>query len=205
MSLETVVAFVLTLFIFSYLLGDNLLYRLAVYVLVGGASAFTVIVTLESVILPLLDGEPLNSFLFVAGVVVVGLLLLKPLRLFTPFSNLALALLVAVGTAVAVLGAIGGTILPFVGALAYTPGDSLFNAVVMFVGVVSSLLYFQYLARTQRDANGVERVQRGRVLTAVGTVGELFIAVTLGAVYGGAILTSLTVLSGHLSRLFGAS
>ena len=48
--------FVLTLMIFSYVLGDNFLYRIAVYVFVGLAAGFITIVTVESVILPWLRG-----------------------------------------------------------------------------------------------------------------------------------------------------
>ena len=46
------ISFVLTLVIFSYLLADNFLFRMAVSVFVGLAAAFTTIVTVESVILP---------------------------------------------------------------------------------------------------------------------------------------------------------
>ncbi len=49
------VSLVLTLLVFSYLLGDNFLYRIAVHVLVGVAAGYTVIVALESVIVPWLN------------------------------------------------------------------------------------------------------------------------------------------------------
>ncbi len=204
MSIETVLSFVLTLFVFSYLLGDNLLYRLATALLVGVASAFTAIVIVESVVLPLLNGDVLNAILLGISAVLVGLLLLKPLPLFTPFSNLAFSFLIAVGTAVALLGAISGTILPFISNTAFERGDNLPNAVIIFVGVVSSLMYFQYLARNTTNANGENVVKRGRFTGIISSVGEIFIAITLGAIYGGALLSSLTVLTGHLSRLLGS-
>ena len=40
-----IIGFVFTLMIFSYLLGDNFLYRLAVYVFVGFTAGFIAIVT----------------------------------------------------------------------------------------------------------------------------------------------------------------
>ncbi|MGB1288114.1 MAG: hypothetical protein ACPG7F_16375, partial [Aggregatilineales bacterium] len=62
-SLGTAAGFVFTLLIFSYILGDNFLYRLAVYVFIGLAAAFTTIVTLEQVILPLLTtANPEDAF-----------------------------------------------------------------------------------------------------------------------------------------------
>ena len=46
------IGFLLTLMVFSYILGDNFLYRLATYVFVGLAAGFVTIVTVESVLLP---------------------------------------------------------------------------------------------------------------------------------------------------------
>ena len=53
--------FVLTLMIFSYLLGDNILYRLAVYVFVGLAAGYITVVTWDSVIWPWINGTVLNT------------------------------------------------------------------------------------------------------------------------------------------------
>src|SRR5688572_11894338 len=59
-AIGTAAGFIFTLMIFSYLLGDHRitgngwLYRLAVYVFIGLAAAFTTIVTFESVIIPLI-------------------------------------------------------------------------------------------------------------------------------------------------------
>jgi hypothetical protein len=45
---------VLTLLIFSYLLGDNPLYRLALHIFVGVSVAYALIIALRGVILPAL-------------------------------------------------------------------------------------------------------------------------------------------------------
>src|SRR5690606_39819243 len=57
--------FILTLMVFSAALGDNLLYRLAVYVFVGMSAGYAAVVTWNSVLLPwvrdtLLSGEPVR-------------------------------------------------------------------------------------------------------------------------------------------------
>ncbi len=49
------VSLTLTLMVFSYLLGDNFLYRLAIAVLVGVAAGYVAVVAVESVILPWID------------------------------------------------------------------------------------------------------------------------------------------------------
>lgn len=199
MEIGTALGFVFTLLIFSYLLGDNLLYRLAIYVFVGLAAAFTTLVTLQSVILPALSG--LNSPPeVILGLVAMGLallLLLKPLRLFNTVSRLVLGLLIGVGAAVAVVGAVTGTLIPLALETTAVTTDGLLEAVIIFIGVATSLIYFQVVARQRPD--GV--VVRGRLTRVLGAIGQGFVVLTLGALYGAAILTSLTILVERVSFL----
>ena len=48
----TLVAFFLTIFIFSYLFGDNFLFRFATYLLVGVSAGYVFILVLFHVIIP---------------------------------------------------------------------------------------------------------------------------------------------------------
>lgn len=210
--LAGIISFVLTLVVFSYLIGDNFLFRLAMYVFVGLTAAFTTVVTVESVLLPLVDTSLVvateelryNIVVLVVATLLTALLLLKPVRRLTPISNLALAYLVAVGAAVAVVGSVTGTLLPLTLATGRVSLGNIINGIIVFIGVATSLFYFQYGIRT--DANGAP--QRGRFGVVVNRVGEGFIAVTLGALYATAILTSLTILtsliSQHIAFLSGA-
>ena len=195
------ISFGLTLLIFSYLLGDNFLYRLTVSIFVGLASAFTVIAVVESAIIPLLDGSFANSFLFVIAGMLALFLLFKPLSSLKSLTNLALAYLVAVGTAVALVGALTGTVIPLIRDTTELAPMSDFpaflNSVIVLVGMVTSLLYFRYQANLKPDGT----IQRGRVMKVVTSLGQGFIVITLGALYGTAILTSLTILSGHISLI----
>lgn len=192
--------FVLTLMVFSYLLGDNFLYRLAVYVFVGLAAGYVTIVTVEGVIIPWINAS-LNSA--DTGTQIVGalplifgfLLLFKSVRRFNRVGNLSLAFIIGVGTAVALVGAISGTLLPLVGSTANSVRLDTANGFIVVLGVVCTLIYFQYLAR--RAPTG--EVRRGLVGRTFGTVGEGFIVITLGALYGGAILTGLTVFSERIA------
>jgi hypothetical protein len=192
------IGFIFTLMIFSYVLGDNILYRLAVYVFVGLAAGYITIVTVESVILPWMRGTLLAPETGIGGMVIgiipfiLGLLLLlKTSPRFGRAGNIAIAFIIGVGTAVALVGAISGTLLP----LAMSTGSSVrvdvLNGFLIFLGVASTLIYFQYLAR--RKPNG--EIQRGLLVRFFGGVGQAFIVVTLGAIYAGAILTSLTIFS----------
>jgi hypothetical protein len=206
--------FVLTLMVFSYLLGDNFLYRLAIYVFVGLAAGFVTIVTVEGVLLPwirltLQSGEPSGMALGAVPLVLGLLLLLKGTRRFNRLGNLGLAFVVGIGTAIALVGAISGTLLPLASATATgtganggaeidADGVALLNGFIVVLGVVSTLIYFQYLARRTR---GGGETRRGLVVRAVGAVGQGFIVVTLGALYGGAILSGLVVFSERIAFL----
>ena len=195
MELGTLVGFVFTLLIFSYLLGDNILYRLAINVFVGVAAAYTVIIIVQGVLLPLLDttGEIIS---FLVALVLTGLLLIKPISSLTGITNLSLAFLIAVGTAVAVAGAITGTLIPLTSATGTAvSSQGIVNGVIVVVGVVTSLLYFQHSARI----NALGDAERGRLNRIIATLGQSFIAITLGALYGTAILTSLTLLTERMS------
>lgn len=192
--------FILTLMVFSYLLGDNFLYRLAVYVFVGLTAGYIAIVTVESVLLPWFDSTVLSDDPLAIGSgllpVIVGLLLLfKSSAPLARFGNLGIAFVIGVGTAVALVGALTGTLLPLSAATIQAGEGDVLNAALIFVGVASSLIYFQYVARRRPD--GV--IRRTWLVGAISWVGQGFIVVTLGALYAAAILTSLTIFSERLA------
>jgi hypothetical protein len=206
------VSLVLTLFIFSYLLGDNVLYRMAVHVLVGVAAGYAVIVAIESVIAPWLDqtlGFTLDVFLVggdakgrsdltLTWLGVIGatpfligaLLLLKFSPRYAHIGNLGLAYIIGVGTAVAIVGAVAGTVIPLVREAGQAINDSVANGLIIIAGTITTMLYFQYYA-VERGGD----IVRPRALRAVSAVGRGFITITLGALYAGAILTSLAIFS----------
>lgn len=212
------VGFVLTLMVFSYLLGDNVLYRLAVYAFTGLAAGFLTIVTVESVIVPWVRGTllaaesaPLN---LAVGVIpfVLGLLLFgRTTQRGGRVGAIALAFIVGVGAAVAVIGAASGTLIPLTvrtvdetriaAAIRNDPGTpldfSLVNSFITALGVICTLVYFQYSARRVPGTEGLTR--RGLITRALGAVGQGFIVITLAALYGGAILTGLAIFTERAS------
>ncbi len=201
--------FILTLCVFSYVLGDNFLYRIAVYIFIGLAAGYITIVTTESVILPwlrttLMSGDVGSVILGIIPVLLAFLLLLKASPRVAGIGSLALAFIIGVGTAVAVVGAITGTLLPLVNSTSSIRNGDLLNGVIIFIGVICSLIYFQYLARRLPDG----RTQRNIVVRFFGRIGQGFIVVTFGALYAAAIISSLTVFSERigfiLARIMGS-
>jgi len=196
--------FVFTLMVFSYLLGDNFLYRLAIYVFTGLTAGYVTLITVESVILPWVRGTIIASAGDISGralglipFILALLLLLKASPRFGRLGNIAIGFIIAVGTAVALAGAIAGTLIPLANATGSGVALDPLNGFLVSLGVMSTLLYFWYLARRRPDGT----VQRGFVLRSIGVLGQGFIVVTLGALYAGAILTSLTIFSERIAFL----
>lgn len=202
------VSLVLTLMVFSYLLGDNFLYRLAIAALVGVAAGYVAVVAVESVILPWIDTTLLAeqgnmSDTTFDGLRAVGavpfllgaLLLFKFSSHLAPVGNLGLAFVIGVGVAVAIFGAASGTIIPLAreagGAIRDDSTEGIVEGVIILLGVISTLVYFQYLAAERGG-----RIRRPRGLGTLATLGQAFVVITLGTLYAGAILTSLTIFSG---------
>jgi hypothetical protein len=194
--------FILTLMVFSYLLGDNFLYRLAVYVFVGLAAGYIAIVTVESVLIPWFDttvgsGETVRIGFGLIPALLGLLLLFKSSSRLGRFGNLGIAFIIGVGAAIALVGQLTGTLIPLAAATADASGSETLDAVLIFAGVASSLVYFQYLGRRRRTGE----VQRPRPIQAISVIGQGVIVATLGALYAAAILTSLTIFSERIGFL----
>ncbi|MCY4064424.1 MAG: hypothetical protein OXG53_18810 [Chloroflexi bacterium] len=214
------VSFVLTLMVFSYLLGDlplvGVLYRIAVYIFVGMTAAFTLIVSYEGLILPYLQdiqntetswttlGNSADVVIFFTALTFGLLLLLKPIRSLTWLTNSVYAVVIVVGASVAVVGALSGTLFPLLHATVTIPEDlssdfgALLDSLIIFVGTMTALFYFHYQTRANSGAGpGQSRLGRG-----FRHIGKVFIVTALAAVYASTILTSLTILSERVSFLF---
>ncbi len=196
--------FALTLMVYSYIIRDNFLYRIAVYIFVGLTAGYTSVVTIESVLVPWFDvtvntGEAAKIGLGLTPVLLTLLLFMKNSRRFGYIGNFGLAIVVAAGAGVALVGALTGTLIPLAQHTVDASNGELADGLVILVGVTSSLIYFQYLARRTRD----NQVMRFRSLQLFSAVGQGFIVVTLGALYAGAILTSLAIFSERIGFMLG--
>lgn len=216
-SVTTVISFILTLMVFSYILGDvpvlRFLYRVAIYIFVGMTAAFTTIVTFQGVLLPYLQdiqdpstawtllGNTGDIIIFFTAILFGVLLLLKPIARLSWLTNSVIAVVIVVGSAIAVVGAMTGTLFPIARnttTLTLTrDGFTILNTVIMFIGMITSLLYFQFQARRTEDGT----IERGAINKRLSAIGKIFIVVTLGAVYATAILTSLTIFSERIGFL----
>jgi hypothetical protein len=107
----------LTLLVFSYLLGDNFLFRIAIHIFIGVAAGFSAVVAfynviLPQLILPLLSGGQGERLLLLVPLILSILLLAKVSPRLSRWGNVSMAYLVGVGAAVAIGGALMGTLFP---------------------------------------------------------------------------------------------
>lgn len=215
MSIDLITAFVgliLTLMIFSYLIGDNPLFRIAVYLFVGVASGYAATVIVYSVLLPRLSrfqtGD-LNQLILAVIPLLLGVSLLAK---FSPriswIGSVGMAVLVGVGAAAALGGALIGTLVPQVQAsidafdLRAVGGgaNALFRLVegtVMFFGTVLTLASFHFSAA--RSADGTPK--RNRIIEGIAWAGRLFVAITLGVLFAGVYMAALTAMIERLSSV----
>lgn len=214
------VSFVLTLMVFSYVLGDlpliGILYRVAVYIFVGMAAAFTLVVSYEGLILPYLQdiqnvetswttlGNAADIAIFFTALLFGFLLLLKPIQSLTWLTNSVYAVVIVVGASVAVVGALTGTLFPLLHATAAIPEElsadfsAMVDTLVIFAGTMTALFYFHYQTR----ANGDGGEKQSRLSRGFRYIGKAFIVTALGAIYASMILSSLTILTERISFLF---
>ena len=209
--LSAVIGLVLTLMIFSYLIGDNPLFRIAVYLFIGVASGYAAMVVWHSVLIPKLF-IPLGNINRMALTIVPLILSVSLLTKLSPriswIGNFAMAVLVGVGAATAIGGALVGTLIPQAEAAmeavnfraAGTSSGAVFSlieGVVMLFGTVLTLAYFQFGAK--RAADGT--VKRNAIIELLAWMGRIFIAVTFGVLFAGVYMSALTAMIERLGSV----
>jgi hypothetical protein len=209
--LSAFIGFILTLMIFSYLLGDNPLFRIAIYLFIGVSSGYAAVVVWYSVLTPKLF-EPLRDpnqlVLLIIPLILCFSLLTKLSPRISWIGNFAMAVLVGVGAATAVGGALLGTLIPqaqaSMDALDFRSAGSgsgallkLVEGVVMLGGTVLTLAYFHFSAGRAADGS----IKRNAILEFLAWGGRIFIAITFGVLFAGVYMAALTAMIERLSSL----
>jgi hypothetical protein len=192
-----IIGIVLTLFIYSYMVGDNPLYRISVHLLVGVSAAYAAVVVVRQLLLPIwrqIQTNPTDpdSVIWLVPVLFVLMLLARRLPSVSWLGNTSLALLVGVGAAVALLGSLTGTLWPqIVNVQPTTP----WQGGVVAVLTVCTLLAFQFTALRPRSGTWQPAMwQRG-----VTAVGRIVLTITFGALFATLVSTGLILLAERLN------
>lgn len=202
------VGFVFTLLIFSYIIGDNPLFRLAIHIFVGVAAGYAVVITYDNMlkpqlISPLLFGSIDERLLILIPLLLCVLMIARLSPRLAKLGNPALAYLVGVGGAAAISGAVIGTIFPQVlvsvnvldlsslrpeSILRSSQLSFLINGGLILLGTLTTLIYFHFGARLSTG----QTLQRAGMIEALGAIGQGFIAVTFGLLFAGVYMAALT-------------
>ncbi|MBT3313653.1 MAG: hypothetical protein HN390_03475 [Anaerolineae bacterium] len=192
------IAFLLTLAVLFYLVGDNFLFRAAIYIFIGASAGYVTVLLLQEVfapqkIIPIISGSG-------GGIALAILVLLLFAKAFPPLSKLgtpSLAFMVGVGAAIAIGGAVTGTLFPQTSAainafegisLFEGEGGRLLEAILMLLVTISTLVYFQFSARRGDDG----KYRRNPITRVLAFFGKIFIAITFGVLFAGVFSAALT-------------
>lgn len=193
-----IIGFLLTLLIYSYLLGDNPLYRLAVHVLVGVSAAYAAVIIIRQVLLPIfieIRQNPTSpeTVLWAVPLLFALLLLAKRLPGLDWLGNSTLALLIGIGAAIGLVGAITGTLWPLTTAVTT---DGPLTGLIVALLTVSTLLTFQFTPMRLRETAVWQPPAWQRLAAGLGKV---VLTITLGVLYANTLATSIALLTDRLS------
>lgn len=213
----------LTIITLSFAFRDNPIFRVVLFLFVGVACGYAAAIAVQNVILPhlvypILDelgGTPTLDLVDLSIRAALTILLLTKLsprvaRLGSPVT----ALLVGVGAALAIGGAVQGTLIPQIGAAAGIfdvrafsialqggyYGETLqiiFQGIIVLLATVSTLAYFHFGARSR----GKQEPQRNIVVDALAWIGAIFIAIAMAALFTGVLQAALGALVERLAFL----
>lgn len=210
-----IVAFLLTIMVFSYILGDNALFRIAAYVLVGAAAGYASVLVVYNILwqrlaVPFINNRGASLITIVPGALIGLWLLLKASPRLSRLGSPAVALLVGVAAATAIGGAVQGTLFPQSNAAmnalvpirtSGSPATLVFgivNGLIILVGAVTTLAYFNFGSRDHPgQANFVQES-----LATLGQAGKAFIAIALGVIFAGVYAAAVSAFVGRISFLW---
>ncbi len=209
-----VISFLFTILVLSYLIGDNPLFRIAVYIFVGVSSGYVAAVAWWQVIVPRLI-DPLAygsvSEKAITAIPLLGavMILMKISPRLTGLARIAMAFLVGVGAAVIIAGALSGTLVPQISATInafdmnaanarnISMVEVIFNGAFILAGTIFTLIYFHFGARPKADGS----IRRLGLIEISAWIGRIFIGITLGTIFAGVYAAALTALIERISSL----
>lgn len=210
----TLLGFFFTLMVFSYVFGDNALFRATIHLFIGAAAGYAAVVawynvTWPQLFLPLILGSQSERIYALFPLLLSGLLLFKVSPRLSKYGGPAVAYLVGIGAAVAIGGAIMGTIFPQTLAsinlldleaapqTGETPLWLLVQGLLIVLGTTTTLIYFHFGA--QQKLGDVPR--RPEWMEILALIGQVFIAITLGVVFAGVFTAALSAMVERINFL----
>jgi hypothetical protein len=207
LSLATgLVSVVLTLMVFSRLLGDNPAFRVVQYLFIGISLGYAFVVIYHQVLRPnalsavAAIGSPVSLGAHVLPFLLGTLLLarISGRQQISWLANLPLALIFGVGSALALGGALVGTLMPQLRdstrPISSDPIQAV-GSVLLSLGVVATLCYFYFTVPRETPT--------GRVVAFGARIGRWLLMIAFGFFLAGGLLTYITALNERLAFIVG--
>jgi len=209
-TLGTLVACALTLLILFGLVSRKVSH-FTQHILVGVTAGYVGAIIWQQVLitrLALFFQQPIEYWYYGLFFIIGLALFIRTMPRLSGLSRIPLVLLLGVGAGLALGGTLAGTLLPQTAATikslapnAYGSGLSgasyALDAVIMILCTVSSLIAFRYITFREKGFPKVlERLSNG-----LSTIGRAVIAIVLGALLSGAVITFYTLLLGRIDFL----
>ncbi len=205
-----VVSFLLTVMVLSYLLGDNIFFRFAAHLFIGITAGYVVLLIINNILwpylfIPLINGSWIQRLWLIIPIVLILMLIMSQIKHIAWIGSIPLAYMAGLAAAIAVGGSVFGTLLPQSRAiinlfdpttLTEPSGQSwlrIVDAVVMLVGTIGTLSFF-YFGRKRKPKNEIDLTKRPMIFEILSKVGEVFIGITLGAVFASIFSSTLLAL-----------
>ena len=191
MDLSTLIAAILTLFIFSFLYKDNPFYKFAEYLLVGISVGYLIVISIKTIVLPKLyypifrEGDLLYLIPGILGI----FMFLRFFHKLSWLSRISMALIIGAGAGVSIPAVMQAQI--FTQMKASMGSYTSVNNIIVALAVITTLSYFFF----SREHKGV--------LGTSAKIGVFFMMVFFGATFGYTVMSRVTLLIGRAQFLLG--
>jgi hypothetical protein len=178
-DIGTLIAAILTLFIFSFLYKDNPFYKFAEYLLVGISVGYFIVISIKTTVVPkLLIPGILGFFMF-----------LRFLPKLAWLSRISMALIIGAGAGVSIPAMMQAQI--FAQMKASMGSYASINNIIVALAVITTLSYF-FFSREHKGALGTSA-----------KIGVFFMMLFFGATFGYTVMSRVTLLIGRAQFLLG--
>jgi hypothetical protein len=197
-----IIAIVLTIMVLSRIAGDNPLFRIAQYLFVGVSLGLALVVAYHQVLTPTVRTimGSTNGAIIYGIPLVLGLLFLPRItqrQEIAWLANIPLALVFGVGAALALGGAIIGTLMPQILDTSNRPltGDrtQVAGTIVLALGTVLTLGAFYYTAPAEGP--------RARIFVPIAAIGHWLLMIAFGFFFASAVQSYMSALTDRLGPL----
>ncbi len=183
-----VIASVFTLLVLLYAFGDNVFFRITIHIFIGVAAGYVAAVAINNVLIPQIRNLEVNQM--IVPILLIGMLVMKLSPKTAFLGNPASAFLVGVGAAIAIGGAIQGTLFPQINSASNYFNSGIIQGVLILIGSTTTLISFTYATKPFIK----QTAKSTSMMKWLSSVGKVFIAITFGVIFAGVYSAAMTAL-----------